>query len=263
MTAAESSLLLAASNDLVQVSIVRGGNLVGSAELKEVGIKSGFFEDKLQWTTAAFEQTRIDIQSPEDPSDAADVSSSVTRGVETEIRWVPSRQLFVSMYLLNQYSELLFDSTANLQLSARDLGFMDVVDPATGAVLYPAEAFFFGGKASVALPANLVGYRERHGQPETQAGVNMNYTFQNGIGVIFGATYHADAWADRLKTVLFPGATVYNAGFTMEKNLWHMRVNGYNVTDEHYFRAGIFGGPGAASVMPGSRWEFTARREFE
>lgn len=263
VTLAESSLLLASSNDLVQVSIVRGGNLVGEAELKEVGIKAGFFNDKLQWTTSGFEQTRIDIQSPEDPSDAADVSSSVTRGIETEIRWVPRRNLFLSAYVLNMFSELLFDSTANLQMSARDLGYMDVIDPDTGEVLYPAEAFFFGGKASVSLPANLPGYRERHGNPERQAGVNLNYTFPNGLGVIFGATYHTEAWADRLKTVQFPGATVFNAGFTYEKNLWNMRVNGYNVTDEHYFRAGIFGGPGAASVMAGRRWEFTARREFE
>jgi iron complex outermembrane receptor protein len=157
----------------------------------------------------------------------------------------------------------LFDSTANLQMSARDLGFVAVIDPATGAVLYPAEAFFFGGKSSVVLPSNFEGYRERHGQPETQAGINMNYSFESGVGLIFGATYHSEAWADRLRTVSFPGATVYNAGFTFEKNLWNMRVNGYNVTDENYLRAGIFGGPGAASSMPGRRWEFTARREFD
>ena len=63
-----------------------------------------------------------------------------------------------------------------------------------------------------------------------------------------------------------PAATYriqFNAGFTFDKNLWNMRVNGYNVTDEHYLRAGIFGGPGAASSMPGRRWEFTARREFD
>lgn len=263
LTLAESSLLLASSNDLVQRSIVAGGNLVGEAELKEVGIKGAFFEDKLQWTSSAFEQTRIDITSPDDPSDAADVSSSVTRGIETEIRWVPNRNIFLSFYVINQFSELLFDSTANLQMSARDLGYQDVLDPVTGAVLYPAEAFFFGGKSSVVLPANFEGYRERHGQPETQAGVNVNYTFANGIGVIFGATYHTEAWADRLRTVSFPGATVFNAGFTYDKNLWNMRINGYNVTDENYFRAGIFGGPGAASSMPGARWEFTARREFE
>ena len=263
VTVAESSLMLASSNDLVQVSIVRGNNLIGEAELKEVGMKAGFFGDKLQWTTAGFEQTRIDITSPDDPSDAADVSSSVTRGIETELRWVPSRNLFVSAYVINQFSELLFDSTANLQMSARDLGYMDVIDPATGAVLFPAEAFFFGGKSSVVLPANFTGYRERHGQPERQGGVNMNYSFENGVGVIFGATYHAESWADRLRTVSFPSATIFNAGFTFDKNLWNMRVNGYNVTDEHYLRAGIFGGPGAASSMPGRRWEFTARREFD
>jgi len=55
---------------------------------------------------------------------------------------------------------------------------------------------------------------------------------------------------------------VINAGFTYEKGFWDMRVNGYNVADEQYFRAGG-GNPGLMSVMPGRRWEFTAKRMFD
>jgi iron complex outermembrane recepter protein len=69
-------------------------------------------------------------------------------------------------------------------------------------------------------------------------------------------------WADRGRTTSIPAATVFNAGLTWDKELWHVRVNGYNVADEHYFRAGN-SNAGIMSVMPGARWEFTAKREFD
>ena len=45
------------------------------------------------------------------------------------------------------------------------MGYVDVLDPVTGEVLYPAEAFFYGGKANVNLPVNVPGYLERTRQP--------------------------------------------------------------------------------------------------
>jgi outer membrane receptor protein involved in Fe transport len=90
----------------------------------------------------------------------------------------------------------------------------------------------------------------------------MSYTFPMGLGITFGATWFSEVWADRARTVLIPEATVFNAGLTWEKELWNMRVNGYNVGDEHYFRAGG-SNAGIMSVMPGTRWELTAKRAFE
>jgi outer membrane receptor protein involved in Fe transport len=129
-------------------------------------------------------------------------------------------------------------------------------------VLYPAEAFFYGGKANVNLPVRTPGYSERTGNPETQAGVNMSYTFKNGFGLVLGANWFSEVWADRGLTTMIPEATVFNTGFTYEKDLWDLRINGYNVSDEKYFRAGG-GNPGIMSSMPGARWEFTAKRMFD
>jgi hypothetical protein len=262
ITRAKASLQLSTANDTLQVSVVKAGH-IGSADLKEVGIKANFFEDeKLQWTTAGYQQSRIDIADPADPTDSADVSSTISTGVETEIRWVPKRNLFFSAYVLNQFSEYVVDSGASISLTARQLGFTDVVDPVTGAVLYPAEAFFYGGKASVDLPINNPQYRERPGNPETQAGLNFNYTLKSGLGVSFGTQYFSETWVDRTRTVMVPAATVYNFGMNWDKEFWHLRLNGYNVTDQHYFRPGG-SNPGILSVMPGARWEITAKRQFD
>ena len=261
LTSAVSSLQLSTANDTLQVAVVRAGH-IGAAELQEAGVKAGFFEEKLQWTSALYRQTRTDVTDPEDPTEGADVSSTEAHGVEMEVRWVPTRDLFFSAYVLNQFAEFTVPSSASISLTARQMGYQDVVDPVTGEVIYPAEAFFYGGKANVNLPVNQPGYRERTGNPETQAGVNMNYSFKNGLGVVFGANWFSEVWADRGMTAMIPAATTYNLGFTFEHELWDLRVNGYNVADEHYFRAGG-GNAGIMSSMPGERWEFTAKRAFD
>jgi outer membrane receptor protein involved in Fe transport len=82
------------------------------------------------------------------------------------------------------------------------------------------------------------------------------------MGLIFGANWFSEVWADRGKTTLIPAATVFNLGMTYDMNSWRLRLNGYNVTDQNYFRAGG-GNAGIMSSMPGMRWEVTAKREFD
>ena len=78
---------------------------------------------------------------------------------------MPTRDLFFSAYVLNQFAEFTVPSSASISLTARQMGYQDVVDPVTGEVLYPAEAFFYGGKANVNLPVGSPDYLERSGQP--------------------------------------------------------------------------------------------------
>jgi iron complex outermembrane receptor protein len=261
-TYANASLMLDGSNNIIAPNIIPRGH-IGEAELKEVGLKSSFFGGKLMWTTAGYEQTRSDITAPDDPSEAAEVTSTQTRGIETEIKWVPNRNIFISAYALWQKAEYVVDAAANIGLDARQLGFMDVVDPVTGEVLYPAEAFFYGGKATVALPAGASEYRERVTDPQKQFGFNSTFTLPKGFGFLIGATYFSETYADRTKAILLPDALVFNAGVTFDKGNWHIKANGYNVGDEVYWRARSGDtGPGLASAMPGTRWEITLKHDF-
>jgi outer membrane receptor protein involved in Fe transport len=261
-TYAKSSLMLDGSNNIIAPNIIPVGH-IGEAELKEVGLKSSFFGGKLMWTTSGYEQTRADVTSPDDPSESAEVTSTKARGLETELKWVPNRNVFVSAYALWQKAEYVVDAAATIGLDARALGFMDVVDPVTGELLYPAEAYFYGGKATVQLPAGSPAFRQRVTDPSKQFGLNTTFTLPKGFGFLAGATYFSDTYADRTQTILLPEALVFNAGITYDRQNWHIKANGYNVGDKTYWRARQGDtSPGLASAMPGIRWEITLKHDF-
>ncbi|HEU5136588.1 MAG TPA: TonB-dependent receptor [Steroidobacteraceae bacterium] len=261
-TMANSSLTLDGSNNIVQASVVPAGH-IGEAELKEAGLKGSFFGGKLIWTSAAYEQTRTDVATADDPTAGAEVSSTLARGVETEIKWVPIRDLYLSVYGLWQKSEYTVDTTANIEVNGRQIGFQDVLDPLTGAVLFPAEAFLYGGRASVTLPAGQPQFRAKTTDPERQFGMSGTYQLKNGFGMLFNVTYSAEVYADRVKAILLPEALVGNVGVTYDRGQWHVKGNAYNVTDERYFRGRSSDtNSQLMSVMPGRRWELTVKKDF-
>ncbi|WP_084615962.1 TonB-dependent receptor [Solimonas flava] len=265
ITFAKSSVTLDASNNIIQVSTLKSpGGHIGEAELREQGLKADFFGGKLGITVAHYKQTRTDVSSATDPTLSAEVSSTETKGWEGEVKWNPTRKAFISAYAVYQQQRYLFNSATTYQLDGRYLGFQDVVDPSTGAVVYPAEAFTYGGRTQVTVPTAILSqYMKPNGIPEHQYGVNAGYTFDSGIGFLLGGTYWSEVYADRLETIKLPSATVMNLAFTYDRADWHFKVNGYNVTDERYFRArNSATTPGLISVMPGARWEATVKLDF-
>jgi iron complex outermembrane receptor protein len=261
-TMANSSLTLDGSNNIVQASVIPAGH-IGEAELKEAGLKGSFFGGKLIWTSSAYEQTRTDVATADDPTAGAEVSSTLARGVETEIKFVPTRDLYISVYGLWQKSNYTVDTTANIEVNGRQIGFQDVLDPVTGAVLFPAEAFLYGGRASVTLPAGQPQFREKTTDPKRQFGMSGTYQMKNGFGMLFNVTYVSEVFADRVKSILLPEALVGNVGVTYDRNQWHVKGNAYNVTDERYFRGRSSDtNSQLMSVMPGRRWELTVKKDF-
>lgn len=265
VTFANSSVTLDGANNIIQTSTIASTTgHIGEAELKEAGIKASLFKDVVTITSAVYEQTRTDISNGDDPTAGAEVSSTKTRGWETEIKWIPVRNAYISAYAIFQKAEYLFSTNTNVELTAKQLGFADVIDPATGEVIYPAEAFLYGGRSTISVPAAVMAdYMDRTGNPEKQYGLNMSYTFDSGIGVLFGGNYFSQTYADRLKLTSIPSAVVANAALTYDVGKWHYKLNGYNIFDERYFRArNSDTGASLASVMAGERYEFTVKLDF-
>ena len=263
-TYASTSLMLDGANNIVPVNVVQAGH-IGAATLKEAGIKASLFHDKLLFTSAAYDQTRTDVAAPSDPGAGANVSSTRYRGVETEIKFAPTRNLYVSAFALFQSGKYIVGVPAgtNVDVSGRDLGFQDIVDPATGKVLFPAEAFLYGGRPQLVVPTGTTVFEDRTGDPQTQIGLNASYQFGNGLGFFIGGNHFSAVWADRIKTIKLPSAMPIDAAITYDRDTWHFKLNGYNVTDERYFRANIGDGNGKlVSAMPTTRWEFTLRKDF-
>jgi iron complex outermembrane recepter protein len=265
VTVAESSLTLESNNNSMSNAVILAGH-IGSARLRETGVKLSMLEDKLFFTTALYEQTRISVSQNDDPAVIdAEVSSTITEGWEGEIKWVPSSNVFLSFYALRQQTE--FQSVTgggNFLVSARVLGFQDVVD-ADGNVVYPAEAFLYGGRAFLVMPNELTSqYERKRGNPETQLGLTAQYKLDNGLGFTLSSNHFDSVYAGRLMLVELPATTTVDAGMFLDIGRFHVKLDVLNATDERYFRArtGDTLSDSLAQAMPDRRWQATIRAKF-
>jgi outer membrane receptor protein involved in Fe transport len=263
VTYGRSSLVLDNNNNSMDNDVIERGH-IGAAQLMEVGIKASLWNDTLFLTTAVYEQSRTD-GSLDDPSASlsTDITHTTTRGWETEVKWVPSQNLFVSLYALAQKTVFTLDTGANILVDARALGFADVLD-AGGNVIYPAEAFLYGGRAFVALPAGMGRYEEKQGNPNTQVGLHTTYEFASGFGLTLSANYSSSVHSGRLRLVELPEAAIVDAGVFWEAANWRIKIDVNNVLDERYFRArtGDSLGDTHVQAMPSRRWQFTLKYTF-
>lgn len=262
-TFAEASVALDTSNNKMDNATIIAGH-VGSAELKEFGVKGGLFDDRLFYSGAYFEQTRTSITET-DPGSVlgAEVSSTLTEGYEAEIKYFITQDLYVSVYGLQQETKFMPNRGADILVDARTLGFRDVVD-AQGNVIYPAEAFLYGGRAFVTLPNNLAEYEIKQGNPETQFGFNTNYTMDNGFGFTLSGNVFSSTYSGRLKLVKLPAVETMNLGAFYKADYWQLKLDIKNVFDTEYFRArtGDTLGETLVQAMPGRTMSATFNVAF-
>lgn len=264
-TMGRSSLTLESNNNKMDNAVIIAGH-IGEGELKEAGIKTSLLGNKLFVTVSAYEQTRTDVSVNSDSSLlGAEVSSTRTRGSELEIKWAPTRALSVSAYALAQKTVYDPVRTGTIWINADWLGFKDVVDPTTGKVIYPANAFGYGGKLNLNVPQAIADlYPEKQGLPENQFGLNSVYTFSNGFGFTASANYFASTYSGRWRLLKLPPVRNLNVGFFYRYRGWRAKVDVFNVTDDLSFRARS-GGDGSetlVTVNPARRFTFTLSRNF-
>ncbi len=264
ITHAKSSLTL--DNNINRISNTQiGFGHIGSSRFTEFGIKGSLFNRSLFFSTAAYEQRRIGVNSVGDPSlGNSEVAGTNTRGWESELKWVPTRNFLLTLYALNQKTLYAPNRGGNIQVDARALGFQDVIDPATGEIVYPAEAFLYGGRAFVMLPPGLDIYREKQGNPNTQFGFTTQLMLTPRFGLTLSGNYLSAVSAGRLQLTELPEARVFNAGVFHDWHRWHVKADVFNFTDQRYFRArnGDTLADLPVSALPGRRYQFTVRRDF-
>lgn len=262
ITRAASTLTLDGANNLFSTATVSGNKLVGKASLSEIGIKGQFLKGKIQWTLDAFKQTRTDVSSPTDPSVAVEVTSTTTKGWEGDFKWAATRDLFLSLSATWMDSRYVVGAAGtNIDINGREAGFRDIVDPVSGAV-YPAEAFLYGGRTQITLtdPNNI--YDQVPGLPKIQAAFTTTYKLGKAWGLLGSAQYFSKSYADRMRYMTIPAATVLNAGVTYDKGRMHLKLNGFNLANKNYWRGSIAGNPNLLSSMPTQRFELSAKFDF-
>ncbi|HEY0962039.1 MAG TPA: TonB-dependent receptor plug domain-containing protein [Pseudomonadales bacterium] len=260
VTLAEASLTLESNNNRMPNSVIDAGH-IGEARLQELGVKASIFDDRLFVSLAHYEQTRTDVN---DDNHAALVSASAsattTRGWEAELKWVPTARLFLSLYGVQQRTYFMPNTGDNILVDARTLGFQDVLD-AQGNVIYPAEAFLYGGRSYLALPDGMEAYRIKQGNPGTQYGLSAQYQLNRTFGMTFSANYFSGVYSGRLRQVHLPASYVANAGVFVDRGRWHFKFDVNNLADTRYFRprTGDNLGETLVSAMPGRTWAASIR----
>lgn len=268
ITYANSSVALDGNANAYSAAVLRGKEgHIGSAYIKEAGIKANLLGGKMFISTALYEQNRTDISAidPNDVSLGTDASSTLTRGWEMEIKVVPFKNTSASFYVVSQSTEYLPNTgDTSMLVDARVLGFQDVVDPATGAVIYPAEAFLYGGRSRIVLPDGMEEYKKKQGNPPIQMGINLDYQTDSGYGATFGGNYFASTYSGRLKLVRLPEAYVFNLGVYRNVGVWEVKADVANMFNRRWFRArtGDNLGDSLGQVMPDRKFNFTAKVKF-
>lgn len=262
VTIAESSLTLDTNNNRMARGVIDDGH-IGSAYLHEAGIKASLLKDRLFLSVAAYEQSRTAVREDDDSVLGAEVSQTVTKGVETEIRYVATPTLSFSGYVLFQETTFKFNRGGTILVDARTLGFQDVLD-SSGNVVFPAEAFLYGGRAFLVLPQDVPEYEEVQGRPDPQIGFNAMYKGKNGWGATFSGNYFPSHYSGRLKLIELPSSLVLNLGISYSIGDWRIKGDIYNLTNERYFRArtGDTLSDALVSAMPERRYQLTITRSF-
>src|SRR5205823_2898135 len=103
---------------------------------------------------------------------------------------------------------------------------------------YPAEAFLYGGRTQLQLTDPNNQYADVPGLPNWQGAFLTTYKLPLGFGVNASAQYLSKSWASRIKTVLIPQVTLFDAGVTWDRKKTHLRFSAFNITDKRYFQSG-------------------------
>jgi iron complex outermembrane recepter protein len=262
VTYARSSVALDGNNNSLTNAVIDAGH-IGESELRELGVKSSWLDNKLFTTLAMYRQRRVLGDAEPQAVIGAYATATLTRGAELEIKWVPVHNSLLSLYALRQKTVFTPNLGGSLLVDARTLGFEDVRD-AAGNIIYPAEAFMYGGRTRIVLPAGMSGFGVKQGNPRTQLGLSTQYQLRNGLGVTLSGNYFSAACSGRLCAVELPEAHVIDAGLFWDSHAWHFKLDLRNALDERYYRArtGDALGDPLAQAMPARHWQLTFRRAF-
>lgn len=209
---------------------------LNTAELREAGIKASLFENKLFAAASAFRQTRSSFSQ-----DTGQVLSTLSRGIEFELRWVPSKRLSFT-------GGGTWQKTTYAPVRASTIS----VNPA----FFGLPGNFYGGRLQTTLTAEP-DYAERSGYPDKVINLNSTYSFDGGWTVNLSSTYREEVPSGRIKDIILPDAVILGLSVSKEFRRWAARLSVNNLTDELYFTPNSPDGLGEVIVIPAPERNFT------
>lgn len=224
-----------ASDQSVNVGTARN-SLVGKSEISEGGLKGQMGKkNQFFFGLAYYQQMRTSFDPITTTGGAA--SSTITRGGEYEIRWLATKH--VSLATTGTWSYAHYMQGAVVNIDGRSAGFPDVVDPATGKILIPAEAFTWGGRVQTAIPDSETRYRKVESIPASVINGTLTYTADNGYFLQTTVLHQGPQFVDRLQTLRIPSGWTGDLSLGVRKKTWELYANIVNVTGKKLYTKGV------------------------
>lgn len=196
----------------------------------EVGLKQGFWQEKGEWTLAAYhiKKTNLLTRDASDPSRRVQVGEQSSRGIEASLQLE-----FARSWTIQANGTLL---------RAR----FDEFDESAGS---PPTAVSRSGK----VPPNVA---------QRLANVWVSWNFQPGWTAMGGIQYVGKRYADNANTIELPSYTSTDLALRWQVDKQTViTARGYNVFDKAYFTTAYYT-PTQWLYGPGRRFELTLNHRF-
>jgi len=262
-TASQSTLLLDNNNNSLSNEVIERGH-IGRTRLHEAGMRAYLPDRGMVMSIAYFEQQRIDSKGEDIPSAAqAYLASTRTFGWEAEFSFQAAPNWLFSSFLTHHTTYFEPNQTDQILVDARTLGFTDVID-SQGNLIYPAEAYLYGGRSFIELPAGISAYRQRQAYPELQAGFMLAWQTPGRWQLSLFGNHFSKVHSGRLQTIELRAASTLSLGLTRQFGRWQYQLNVGNLFDKKGYRARSRDNLGETllSAVPGRQWSSSLIRSF-
>lgn len=215
---------------------------LNTAELREAGIKSSLFQNKLFASVGAYRQTRTSFTA-----DTAQVLSTLSTGVEAEVRWAPVSRVSLSAGGTWQTTRYTPIRPATISVNPTFFGLADD---------------YYGGR----LQTTLLGepqYAERSGYPDMVLNTNATFYFTKEIACNLSLAYQEEVPSGRIKDITLPDAFLVGAAVVYDTPRLAFRIAVNNLTNELYFTPNSPDGLGEVIVIPAPERNFQTSFTFK
>lgn len=228
----------------------KAGNAIADSDLKEAGVKGNFFDNRLYFSAAYFNQTRTNFSAQDQVSN----STTESEGYELEGRLLITENFTITTALTHLEITNLTALNSGTQfgfLGAGDLP--NVSDP----------SLFYG---YVVKGLTLVGNEaqaKKAGIPENMVSLTGAYNFGDGYSITASAVHAESTHSSFSKAIKLPSYTLFNAGISYNTDTWGVSLQGKNLTNERYFRANFPDLFGSTIVLPELPRSFVGKVTFK
>lgn len=228
----------------------KAGNAIADSDLKEAGVKGNFFDNRVYFSAAFFNQTRTNFSAQDQVSN----STTESEGYELEGRFLITEDFTITAALTHLEITNLTALDGGTQfgfLGAGDLP--NVSDP----------SLYYG---YVVKGLTLVGNEadaKKAGIPENMVSVTGAYNFGDGYSITASAVHAESTYSSFSKAIKLPSYTLFNAGISYNTDTWGVSLQGKNLTNERYFRANFPDLFGSTIVLPELPRSFVGKVTFK